>query len=88
VPSSEAAAALQSSLSRIYGPAVEVRYYDISDPRVQAAHGEIIMSLHEDRLPFPAVFLDGQLISAGAINLLRTLTAVAQAQQRRASEGS
>jgi disulfide oxidoreductase YuzD len=84
----EATAALQTSLGRIYGSAVEVRYYDISDPQIQATHNAIIMSLRADKLPFPAVFLDGQLISAGAINLLRTLTAVAQAQQRRASESA
>ena len=87
MPSSEATAALHSSLGRIYGPAVEVRYYDISDPQIQAAHGEIITALRADQLPFPAIFLDGELICAGAINLLRILAAVVQAQQRRASKG-
>ncbi len=86
MPSSEATSALQSSLSRIYGSTVEVRYYDISDPQIQAAHDEIITTLREDKLPFPAVFLDRQLISAGALNLLRILSAVAQAQQRRKLE--
>jgi len=83
VPSSEAAAALGQSLSRIYGPEIALRYYDLNDPEVQTAHAETIAELRQDRLPFPAIFLDGELIYAGAINLLRVLAAVGRAYGHR-----
>ena len=83
MPSSEAAAALEQSLSRMYGPAIALRYYDLNDPEVQTAHAETIAELREDRLPFPAIFLDGELIYAGAINLLRVLAAVGRAYEHR-----
>lgn len=86
MPSSEAAAALRESLGRIYGPAIAVRYYNLSDPGIAADHAETIAELREDGLPFPAIFLDGALISAGSINLLRILAAVARAH-RHGSQG-
>ena len=82
MPSSEAAAALRESLSRIYGPAIELRYYNLNDPEITADHAETIAELREHGLPFPAIFLDGELLSAGSINLLRVLAAVARAHQR------
>lgn len=81
MPSSEAAAALRQSLGRIYGAAIEVYYYDLGDPQVQAAHAETIAELRENGLPFPAIFLDGELIYAGAFNLLRVVAALSRAYQ-------
>ncbi|HEY0735872.1 MAG TPA: DUF1462 family protein [Herpetosiphonaceae bacterium] len=82
MPSSEAAAALRQSLSRIYGPAIALRYYDLDDPQMQAAHAETLADLRDNRLPLPAIFLDGELIYAGAINLLRVVAAIGRAYQR------
>ena len=81
MPSSEAAAALDQSLSRIYGAAIALRYYDLNDPQIQTDHAETIAALREEGLPFPAIFLDGELIYAGAINLLRIVAAVGRAYQ-------
>ncbi len=67
----------------MYGAAVQVRYHDITDPRVQAEHHELLATLREERLPLPAVFLDGALLYTGAINPLRVVTTVAQEWQRR-----
>jgi disulfide oxidoreductase YuzD len=85
MPSSEAAAALQASLGRIYGPAIRVCYYDISVPQIRAEHADTIAALRADELPFPVVLLDGQVLYAGAINPLRIVAAVAQEYERRAS---
>lgn len=81
MPSSEAAAALRQSLSRIYGPAIEMRYYDLDDPQVQLDHAETLTELRDSRLPLPAIFLDGELIYAGAFNLLRVMAAIGRAYQ-------
>lgn len=86
MPSSEAASAIAASLGRIYGSAVQVRYYDLRDAEVRAAHSEIIADLHEQRLPLPAVFLDHQLLYTGTINPLRVVAAVAEAVERRAKK--
>ena len=63
---------------------MQVRYHDLSDPQVQAEHQEILAVLREERLPLPAVFLDGVLLCTGAINPLRVVASVAQEWQRRA----
>lgn len=59
-----------------------MRYYDLRDDDQRAAHAELIAELHEQRLPLPAVFLDNQLLYAGAINPLRVVAAVAEAIER------
>lgn len=83
MPSSKAANAIAASLGRLYGAAVDVRYYDLSDPAVRAAHDEQLAELREQQLPFPVVLLDNNLLYAGAINPLRVVAAVAQAIARR-----
>ncbi|HEX6290674.1 MAG TPA: DUF1462 family protein [Herpetosiphonaceae bacterium] len=82
MPSSEAAAALTASLNRIYGAAVEVAYYDLGDPQAQARIDETIALPGADRLPLPIVLLDGAIVAAGSLDLLRIVAAVAQAFQR------
>jgi disulfide oxidoreductase YuzD len=83
LPSVKAAAAIKASLGRMYGAAVRVCYYDTSQPDVQAEHHELLAALREDRLPLPAVVLDGQILYAGTVNPLRVVAAVAQEWQRR-----
>ena len=78
MPSAKAAEAIAQSLWRIYGPEVEVRFRDASDPQVEAERLEQLADLDADRAPLPTVLLDGEVLYAGAINPLRVVAAVAE----------
>lgn len=82
MPSAKAAAAIKASLGRLYGPEVEVRYYNVGDPEVARAHAKLLAELELERTPLPAIFLDDELLFAGAINPLRVVGAVADARNR------
>ena len=82
MPSAKAAAAIKASLGRLYGSEVEVRYYNVGDPEVARTHADLLADLDLERTPLPAVFLDGALLFAGAINPLRVVGAVADARRR------
>ena len=82
MPSAKAAAAIKASLGRLYGSEVEVHYYNVLDPDVARAHADLLADLDLERTPLPAVFLDSELLFAGAINPLRVVGAVADARRR------
>lgn len=85
MPSLEAAAAIRAALNRMYGQRIQVRYYDVAQPEVRAAHADVLNVLHDDHVPLPAILLDNRLLFAGTINPLRVVGAVAQAVQREPS---
>jgi len=81
LPSAKAATAIKASLHRLYGSEVEVQYYDVSDPEVAEAHAALLEELATERVPLPAILLDGDLLYAGSINPLRVVAAVAAVYQ-------
>lgn len=66
----------------MYGPRVQVDYYDVTQPEIRAAHADVLSALREDRLPLPAILLNGHVLYTGAINPLRVVAAVAEVVQR------
>lgn len=69
----------------MYGDTIRVRYFDAAEPAVRAEHHDLLTDLREQRLPLPAVFLDGRLLVAGAIDPLRVVVAVAEARRRQST---
>ena len=82
MPSAKAAEMIAASLHRLYGSEVEVQYYDAGDPKVAEAHQALLEELATERVPLPAVLLDGDLLYAGSINPLRVVAAVAAVRQK------
>ncbi len=82
MPSAKAAEMIAASLHRLYGSEVEVQYYDVGDPKVSEAHRALLEELATERVPLPAVLLDGDLLYAGSINPLRVVAAVAAVRQK------
>ena len=70
MPSAKLAEAIRASLHRLYGPGVGGRYYNVGDPAVVEAHSALLEELLTERIPLPAIFLDGALLYAGSINPL------------------
>lgn len=77
MPSVKAAEAIAASLWRMYGAEVEVHFRDTSDPGVEAERAALLDMLGANGAPVPTIFLDGDLLFAGAINPLRVVAAVA-----------
>ena len=77
MPSAKAAEAIAASLWRIYGAEVEVRFRDTGNPGVEAERAALLEMLGASGAPVPTIFLDGNLLFAGAINPLRVVAAVA-----------
>lgn len=67
----------------MYGSTIQVRYFDASDSQVIRQHTDLLLTLNEERLPLPAVFLDGHLLFTGTINPLRVVATVAEEWQQR-----
>lgn len=84
MPSAKAAAALQQSLGRMYGDTVQIRYYDVAEDG--ASHREATEFVHEEGLPLPVVLLNGRLLYAGTLDLLRIAIDVAEERQRLVSD--
>ena len=82
MPSAKAAEAIRASLGRLYGAEVVVHYYDVGDPVVAREHADLLSELALERVPLPAILLDGVLISAGTIDPLRVVATVAEVRQR------
>jgi hypothetical protein len=83
MPSSKAAEVIAASLHRLFGAEVETRYFDVSDPAIAAAHADLLDQLAIERIPLPAVLLDGELLFSGAIEPLWVVAAVAEAHSQR-----
>ena len=64
---------------------MEVRYYDVANPEVAVEHALLLEELATERIPLPAILLDGDLLFAGTINPLQVVAAVAAARQREAT---
>ncbi len=77
MPSVKAAEAIAASLWRMYGAEVEVRFRDTGNPSVEAERAGLLDMLEANDAPVPTIFLDGDLLFAGAINPLRVVAAVA-----------
>jgi disulfide oxidoreductase YuzD len=86
VPSAKAAEAIRASLGRLYGAEVEVHYYDVGDPVVAGEHANLLSELALERVPLPALLLDGVLISDGTIDPLRVVATVAEVRQRQLAD--
>jgi hypothetical protein len=81
LPSVKAAEAIAQSLWRIYGPKVEVRFRDAGYAEIEAERRDRLTELGAEGVPLPTLFLDGELLYAGAINPLRVVAAVAEHMQ-------
>ncbi len=77
MPSAKAARAIAESLFRLYGPEVEVRYFDVGDPAVKLEQAGRLEEIAAERLPLPVLMLDEELLFAGTIVPLRVVAAVA-----------
>jgi predicted thioredoxin/glutaredoxin len=64
----------------MYGDQVAVRYHDADDPA--AAKDDLLQYVREERLPLPAVFLNGQLLYAGKLDPLLIAIDVATERER------
>jgi hypothetical protein len=62
----------------LYGSTVQVYYHDVKASSIGAEHQGMLQYLQDERLPLPAVFLNGQLLYAGLINALRVVADVAR----------
>ncbi len=78
----KAAAAIQESLGRMYGSAVQIRYHPC-DRHMGAEDSAVLQFLRDEQLPLPAVFLNGELLYAGSINPFKIVMDVARAWQHR-----
>ncbi len=83
MPSAKTAEAIRASLGRLYGPEVEVHYYDVANPAIAHQHANLLDEWLLERIPFPVVMLDGAIVYAGTINPLRVVATVAAARRRR-----
>ena len=86
MPSAKAAEAIRASLGRLYGAEVVVHYYDVGDPVVAREHADLLSELALERVPLPAILLDGVLISAGTIDPLRVVATIAEVRQRQLAD--
>jgi len=77
LPSAKAARAIAESLFRLYGPEVEVRYFDVADPVVRLEQAGTLEEIVADGLPLPVLMLDGEIWFAGTIVPLRVVATVA-----------
>ncbi len=64
----------------MYGDTVRVRYYDTE--KEPAVYNEWIQLINDEGLPLPVVFLNGRLLYAGTLDLLRIAIDVAEERQR------
>lgn len=83
MPSVKAARAIAESLFRLYGPEVEVRYFDLGDPAVKLEQAGSLEEIAAARLPLPVLMLDEELLFAGTIVPLRVVATVAAEMRAR-----
>ncbi len=83
MPSAKAARAIAESLFRLYGPEVEVRYFDVGDPVVKLEQAGRLAEIAAERLPLPVLMFDDEILFAGTIVPLRVVATVAAEMRAR-----
>jgi len=63
----------------MYGDAVQVKYFDTSEPTVQTEYTDLISQAEEHRLPYPLVAIDGQVRLAGGAEYYRIMPLLEEA---------
>jgi len=63
----------------MYGDAVQVEYFDVSEPATQAEYADLISQVEEHRLPYPLVAINGQVRLAGGAEYYRIMPLVEEA---------
>jgi disulfide oxidoreductase YuzD len=58
---------------------VQVEYFDVSEPEIQAEYADLISQAKEHRLPYPLVSIDGQVRLAGGAEYYRIMPLVEEA---------
>ena len=59
----------QSYLAHTFDNQVSVEYYDAARPEIQAQFSEAIEEAARRYWPFPLVLIDGQMATAGEVNV-------------------
>ncbi len=70
------------TLAKIYGPAVRVEYYDLSNPIFKAQAGDIYDAIKARDLDYPVVTINGQIRLAGDVDFYGVIEALEAERQR------
>lgn len=77
MPSAKATAAAAASLARLYGPTVQVRFYNVNDPEVASEHATTLVYINEEDFPLPVTFINGAVMFVGGLQPLKLVAVVA-----------